>query len=210
MNSRFKQINILFYTVVILLSSSVFSCGPSISSFNITPLTATENDTLKVSWDISGTPTLLVYSLNDSSDNNVNQDINSKLIEFKLVVEKGGKKVVQPIQVTLVPETSNTQITFPTDLHGDTLVAEGKKNPERWNEHFRVVEVSSLSGRDLMVGHSDRNANLDSEGTPSKVFEGTPVQGYWSIKSLLTEQEKISNTDLPVSLKLKITIKYER
>jgi len=163
----------------------------------------TADDTLKVNWDVKGNPTLLVHEteLPDSA---------GKVLEMKLVVEKGGKEVNRVVQVEVVPKNSTTSITFGTELRGDTLIAEDDKNPGVWGDRFEILSVSNASNRPLTVTHAGRTASLDETGTPSNAFAGTPVEGRWSFKSLLTAAEKANHALLPERLQINTTITYKR
>jgi hypothetical protein len=163
----------------------------------------TADDTLKINWDVKGTPTLLVHEaqLPDSA---------GKILEMKLVVEKGGKEVNKVVQVEVLPKNSTTSIAFSTELRGDTLVAEDDKNPGVWGDRFEILSVSNASNRPLTVTHSNRTASLDKAGSPSNAFAGTPVEGRWSFKSMLTAAEKADHSLLPERLQINTIITYKR
>ena len=163
----------------------------------------TSGDTLKVNWNVKGTPTLLLYETELP-------DSGGKIIEMKLVVEKGGKEVNQIVQVEMLPKNSTTTITFSTELRGDTLVAEDDKNPGVWGDRFEILSVSNASNRPMTVTHANRTALLDKSGTPSNAFAGTPVEGRWTFKSLLTAAEKADHSSLPETLKINTVITYKR
>ncbi|MCW3106843.1 MAG: hypothetical protein JWQ09_1349 [Segetibacter sp.] len=163
----------------------------------------TADDTLKVNWDVKGKPTLLVHE-------SELPDSGGKVLEMKLVVEKGGKEVNRIVQVEVLPKNSTTSITFNTELQGDTLVAEDDKNPGVWGDSFEIFSVSNASNRPLTVSHANRTASLDKAGTPSNAFAGTPVEGRWVFKSLLTPAEKADHSLLPERLQINTTITYKR
>src|SRR4051794_37100885 len=111
------------YAIIILL---FYSCAgkPVINSFTVTPVTITANDTVRINWEVKGKPTLLIHQpeLPDSAE---------KYLNLSLVVEKGGKEINRPAQVTILPANSTTRITFETELQGDTLIAAGEKNSDK-------------------------------------------------------------------------------
>src|SRR3954466_11531063 len=119
----------------------VGSCKPVIHSFKVTTHDTTQvrkittSDTLKVNWDVKGKPTLLV-SERPSTDS------VTRILEMKLVVEKGKKEANQVIQVEVLPEKSTTSITFRSKLRGDTLLADDIKNPGVWGDRFEISSVS--------------------------------------------------------------------
>ncbi|MDQ6813623.1 MAG: hypothetical protein M3040_07805 [Bacteroidota bacterium] len=197
-----------FFFFVSLIFCSC-SCKPVIRSFKVTTHDTTQvrrmtaDDTLKVNWDINGKPTLLVHE-------SVLPDSGGKILEMKLVVEKGGKEVNRVVQVEVLPANATTLITFNTELRGDTLVAEDDKNPGIWGDRFEILSVSNASGRPLTVTHDNRTAPLDKSGAPSAAFAGTHVEGRWSFKSLLTPAEKADHSLLPERLQINSVITYKR
>jgi hypothetical protein len=196
--------NRINYFLFIFISIYVYSCGPQINSFTVEPLTISSKDSVKIKWDVSGEATLLFHE-------KINPDDSITIFrEFTLVVQKGGKEVKRFIQVTVIPDESTTEIIFTTSLRGDTLVAEGEKNIARWGNLFQVLNVSSSSGRNLTVKHSGKTAELDKDGSQSNVLEGTPVEGHWEFRSLLTGSEKADLSSAPEFLSIKAIIQYKR
>jgi hypothetical protein len=199
---------LLLFTTLLFCSCS---CKPVINSFKVTTHDTTQvrrmtiDDTLKVNWDVKGKPTLLIHEAELP-------DSGGKIIEMKLVVEKGGKEANRVVQVEVLPNNSSTTITFLTKLspNGDTLIAEDVKNPGVWGDRFEVFTVSNVSGRPLLVSHAGRNASLDVAGTPSNAFSGTPIEGKWIFRSVLTAAEKADHSSLPDRLTINTTITHKR
>lgn len=200
--------------ISILLVSLVFcscSCKPVINSFKVTLNDTTEvrrmtaEDTLRVNWSVKGTPTLLIHETELP-------DSGGKVLQLKLVVEKAGKEANRTVQVEMLPKVSSTTITFDTRVNatGDTLIAEGVKNPGVWGDRFEISAVSNTSNRELVVWHANRTALLNKNGTPSVALAGTPVEGRWIFKSLLSAGEKTDHTTLPERLEINTTINYKR
>lgn len=198
-------LGVFFPKIILFFSILFYSCLPKpvINSFTVTPLTITVEDTVKVNWDVKGKPTLLVHQ-------KVAADSGVKYLELTLVVEKGAKEVNRPVQVTVVPTNSTTQIIFSTDLKGDTLIAADDKNPDKWGNRLEILSVSSASARQLIVWHANKTAVLDKAGTLSTAFEGTPVEGRWVFKSQLTADEKKGTVTPPATLEINATIRYKR
>jgi hypothetical protein len=132
----------------------------------------------------------------------------AKLLEFTLVVQKQKKEVRQKVQVVILPKESTNEIIFPTYLRGDTLIASGDKNQERWGDKFSILTVNSGSGRQLVVKHANKIANLDKNGSPSNDLKGTPIAGVWEIRSMLTEADKKDMSSAPATLRIIATIQY--
>lgn len=196
-----------------ILVVSILNCNcsekPSINSFTVTThdtvnsRTITADDTLRVNWDVHGKPTLLVHE-KQATDSGVRN------LEMILVVEKGSKEVNRNISVTIVPKNTATQITISTKRHGDTLVAADIKSPGRWGDRFEILSVSSASRRSLIVMHANKTTVLNEAGTQSNAFEGTPVEGRWELRSLMTTDEKKDSTKAPEMLQINATIQYKR
>jgi hypothetical protein len=197
----------LFISACLILYSC--SCKPAIKSFRVTTHDTTQvrrmtaDDTLKLNWDVKGKATLLLHEIELP-------DSTGKILEMTLVVEKGGKEVNEVVQVEMVPKNTNTTIAFSTELRGDTLVAEDDKNPGVWGDRFEILSVSNASGRPLTITHANRTASLDKTPTPSAAFAGTPVEGRWTFKSLLTPAEKTDHSTLPERLQINTVITYKR
>lgn len=185
------------------------TCKPVINSFRVTTHDSIEarrittDDTLKVNWDIKGKPTLLIHE-KSSNDSLV------KTLEVIMVVEKGGKVISRPVQVEILPKNSVTSITLSTKLSGDTLVAIDEKNPGVWGDRFEILTVSNASGRPLIVWHANKSAVLSKNEATSSAFAGTPVEGRWELRSLLTATEKMDHSTLPERLQINATINYKR
>jgi hypothetical protein len=211
---KYKVSISLVYLISILFSSIVFcSCSsePAINSFRVTLNDTAEvrrmtaDDTLRVHWDVKGTPALLINEteLPDSA---------GRVLQLKLVVQNGGREANRIAQVEILPKSSATTITFATKLsaNGDTLIAEGNKNPGGWGNRFEILSVSNASDRALMVWHSGQVASLNKEGSASDAFAGSPVEGRWVFKSLLTPSEKRDHSALPERLQVNVSINYKR
>ena len=113
-------------------------------------------------------------------------------------------------QVVMLPKQSSNEIVFRTSLRGDTLIAEGDKNIQRWGNNFSIISVASGYGRLLSVKHAGKTAELDKTGTPSSDLKDTPIEGHWIIRSLLSNAEKNDHTTAPETLRILSTIQYKR
>lgn len=187
--------------IIILVLAFVFFCScssPFIHSFTVVPHTITGKDTVQINWNVSGEPTLLYHE-------KTAQD-STRLIEFTLVVHKKDRDSTRVVQVVRLPAGSSTQIIFSTQLSGDTLVAKGIKNITKWSG-FNIVAISSVLSRALMVEHGGKTAILDKDGTLSDVFANMTVAGEWTIKTLLTDAEKLDKSKIPEELKINASIK---
>ena len=196
--------------ILLLLIIGYSSCNPAIHTFKVEPLTTTSRDSVKINWKVSGKPTLLFHEVDQKEDNPLkNGDVTAKYLEFILSVVKGKNEAHRMVQVAIVPDTSYTEIVFPTVLHGDTLIAAGNKNILRWGNSFKVLSLASQGNRDLLITHSDKTIKVGS-GSTTYAFEGTPLEGFWEFRSLLTIKEKEDMSTAPDRFRVKLVIKYKR
>src|SRR5882757_10953803 len=66
---RIRVVCLLLPASFLLLLSLVFiSCGPAIHSFQVDQQTITAADSIKVNWDVSGKPTLVIHE-NEAAGN---------------------------------------------------------------------------------------------------------------------------------------------
>ena len=188
---------------LLLLLLNFSSCSPSIHSFQVDQQTITSADSIKVNWDVSGKPTLLIHE---------NDVAGGKYLELTLVAQKKGKEARQFIQVVVLPPLSVDTIIFPVagSLHGDTLLAAGEKNISRWGDHFRLGSVASASGRPLWVTHGGKTAMLDGSGPDTVSFRGMTNSGPWEIRALLSEAEKRDPAAIPATLRLRTNLIYQK
>ena len=195
-----------YYLILIILFflSCSFSCGPSITSFKVEPQTISSDDSIKINWEVNGEPTLLVHQ------KQIPGDSLSKYLELTLVVQKGSKEVKQFVQVTVLPNEGTNEIIFSTTLIGDTLIAAGEKNLERWGNLFQILNVSNGSDRQLLVKHGGKSVELNDSINTSNALQGTPIEGFWELRTLLNEEEKNDNSLAPEVLKLRVKYQYKR
>jgi hypothetical protein len=133
--------------------------------------------------------------------------VDDRLRYLELVASKWGKDSFRVIQVAIRPDSASDEIGFRVSGGGDTLVAEGVNNAARWGNDFNILTVSNGSNRELIVTHAGISRVLHPGDPPADDFSGTPVGGFWSLKSPLTQNEK-NNPGFapPPGLKIHITI----
>ena len=195
----------IYLAVIILL---FYSCTPKIYQFNPTPLTISKDDSVFITWKVRGKATLIVHN-KEPEISYVDSNTKVKYEEFTLVVTKKKKEVKSKKQITVVLKNSTDVILFNAILKGDTLIAAGTNNEETWNDKFVIGKVASASNRSMIVSHADKKSMLDSSGSYSDAFEGTPVKGKWEFRSLLTTAEKEDMSLAPANLRISVTIKYK-
>ena len=204
--------NLSFLIATVSLIVICNSCEPVINSFSVSPRTIIADDSLKINYKIKGNPTLIVHErlIPEDSENAGASGLPLKYLEFTLVVQKGKKETRRFVQVVVLPKETTNEIVFPTYLHGDTLIAAGEKNAERWGDKFSILTVTSGSGRQLLVKHANRSSRLDKNGVICTDFKGTLVEGRWEIRSILTEGEKKDMSSAPSTLRIIATLEYKR
>jgi hypothetical protein len=200
---------------LLLFSLTFVACGPAIHSFQVDQQTITAADSVKVNWEVSGKPTLLIHEQEAAGGANTGPGTaeagGEKFLELTLVAQKNGKEKRQFIQVIVLPRESVDTIVFPISmLHGDTLIAAGEKNSGRWGDHFQLISVESASGRPLLVQHGGKTALLDGQNPDTTSFRGMANSGNWEIRSLLTDMEKNDPSKTPPTLRLRTHLLYKK
>lgn len=199
---------------LLLSSLAIVSCGPAIRSFQVDQQTITAADSVKVNWDVSGKPTLMIHEQNAAGGNagpGAAETGVEKFLELTLVAQKNGKEKRQFIQVIVLPGESVDTIVFPVSaLHGDTLIAAGEKNIGRWGDHFQLTSVASASGRPLLVQHGGKTILLDAQTPDTLTFGGMSNSGAWEIRSLMTNAEKSDPSQAPPTLRLRTFLLYKK
>ncbi len=194
----------------ILLSVAVLcqSCAPTIRSFSAYPQKITARDSVRVNWNLRGTPTMLVSQRTDSTDLAPGQAA-PHFMELTLVAKKKQKETRKVMQIKVVPDVSTEEIVFKTELHGDTLVAAGDKNEQDWGPIFHLGAITETTGRLLLVTHAGKTATLSAADPTSIAFQRLPVGGYWAFRSLLTAPERADHRTAPNRLRITATILHK-
>lgn len=192
--------------LIFLFICFVFICGcsPSIHSFNVSPLTISEKDSIRVDYKVRGKPVLLIHEQKAPLQN----ENSTRYLELTLIAQKGNKEKKQMVQVSVLPDEGQDFIDFPCRLVQDTLIAAGEKSVARWGHLYVIKTISSASGRSLTVRHDGKIGSLDAEGTPSSTFRGSPLEGTWELRYYLKQAERTDRSSLPIDLKIQVLIKH--
>ena len=197
------QFKVKLMVILSFTGCAMVGCKPLIYSFDVRPLTITAHDSIRVNWSVRGKPTLLIHT--GSTD-----QPGFELREYSLVVEKNGKQAGRRAVVNVLPALSADMIEFDCERKGDTLIAIGEKNKQRWGDYFTLRDVRSFSGRPLWVSHGGRSAALPADSSISAIFSGLSNSGPWEIKTLLTPEEKKDPGSLPGSLQVQTMLIFKK
>ena len=194
--------------IFLLLYVLCHSCAPKVFSFQASPCTTiTREDSLRFTWRVRGTPTLLFYTEDADDDENPGK----QYFFYKLVAQKKGKEAVFPtLGITLLRDTAIDNIYINTTRSGDSAVAIGNKDSAAWGTHFLLESVVSLSHRSLTVIHGGKTIELDADGHSSAGLKGLCNSGPWTIRTLLSAAEKKDTTLIPGRLQVKTIVIYSK
>lgn len=197
-----------FFLALALLCSTADSCAPKIKSFIARPYTTiTAEDSVQLTWQVRGKPTLLVYEDPGGDDENPAKHY----LSYKLVAQKGKKEVSYPtLSLTVLPDTSIDYIVINTIRRGDSAVATAVRDSSQWGNHFVLAGISSASGRVITVNHMRNQVVLDANGGMSSGLNGLPNSGTWQLSTVLSTEEKQDSTRIPGRLSIKTIIVHQK
>jgi len=189
-----------------LLFITINACKPEIYSFTATPKIVTDRDSVHLHWAIHGNPELtfhqkkIPYPGGDSL----------QLLQFSLVAEKGGSRSApRLLELSVLPQLYRDLFVLPvTGRHGDTLVADGVR--DSLYQDFQIESMTSVTGRKILVKHSNYQTMLYDSVTRSKTFKGVDYAGAWKFESLLTPAEKQNPKLLPTQFAIAFFIKAKK
>lgn len=151
----------------------------------------------RISWSVSGTPTLHVRYGRASNGEPDEPDT----LTFLLVVAKGRDTVTQREDVLEFPARFAHTIAIPATPQGSDVVAEGETNQAQWPAVFVVHTLRTGSNRTINVVHGGRTASVSANGAESAAFQGTPLAGSWQLRSTVA-----SGDEPPDRLRLQATV----
>jgi len=184
------ELNIIATRVALGAIALAASCGgPRVQSFMLEPRNVCRGQAAggtRISWSVSGTPTLHVRfgrAANDEPD-------EPDTLTFLLVVAKGRDTVTQREDVLEFPAQFAHTIAIPATPQGSDVVAAGETNPAQWPTVFVVHTVRTGSNRAINVVHGGRTASISANGAESAALQGTPLAGLWQLKSAVASGEE--------------------
>lgn len=134
-------------------------------------------------------------------------DTSERLRYIRFVARRFFKDSIKDREVGIFSGAIHGQIGFNRKIRGDSLISEGPDTSDRWLDTDQIATVSDSSGHDVEVSHAETTATIPGSGATSRAFAGLPVKGWWSIRRLLTTEEKADRTSIPKSLNIYVTIK---
>ncbi len=150
-----------------------------------------------MSWDVRGTPRLLVRHGRAQDDSATKPDT----IALTLVVKKGRDSVMPLEDILEFPSRFRHTVTAEAAREGNDFVGRDTANPASWPSWFVIHTIRAPSGRPLTVGHGERRATLSANGSPSAALQGVPLAGAWELRSPagIGEEPDILRLDVTVN-----------
>jgi len=133
---------------------------------------------------------------------------DDRLRYLTLVVSRNGQDSSRVVQIAVRPDSAADEIGFRPVIRGDSLVGEGINNPRRWGNDFDILSVADGSNRTMDVYHPPISKTIYAGEKPVITFKGTPVQGFWQFRTLMTAAEKNNHSLIPKLLKILVTLKH--
>lgn len=156
-------------------------CGPEVSAFDIQPRRVCAGDSVHITWKARGTPRL--ESVRRTED-------SVEMIRYTLVAESRGKTASRQLDVITYSPGAPASLAFDTDPLGrDSLVARDSLRAATWHSLLHVGDVSTDSGRQLLVRHAGVDGLVGPGRKASAAWRGKPMSGAWEMRSALTPRE---------------------
>jgi hypothetical protein len=133
---------------------------------------------------------------------------DDRLRYFRLVAVRGKRESPRTIEVPVRPDTAGDQVGFPAVLHEDTLIAAGIYGANRWGGDYSILTVADTGNRVIEVTHANISRVLHRGDPPDDSLKGTPVSGYWILRTLLTPEDKANRGQIPKALNILIVLKH--
>jgi len=175
-------------------------CKPEITSFMVNPDRICGSDTVSITYQIDGNPTLAVVSRGVGSPDT---------ITYTITVEKCGKKVFARHDVLRwITSPEQSMVFMLTPLGRDSLVARDTLNDTTWSARMTISSVVSLSDRPVEVTHLGRSVHVENSGAVDGGLSGLAPTGVWELKSSLRAGEVMGDPQHspPDRFKIRITL----
>ena len=196
MNSKSHRMS--GWPLTLLLVSG--ACGPKIHDFKVEPRRICAGDTVRITFKTRGKPHLIAVRRPGSVTDTTT---------YIVVAESHGKIAYSPADVVTFSPAAEPSLTFSTDLLGqDSLTAVDTLSVEAWPDHVRLDQVSSASGRALVLRHAGKEAVVAAGNEGSGAWRGLPVSGQWELHAGLLPGETPGDPAHapPTHLKLRISL----
>ena len=191
----------LFSRIIFLFLITFFfeACGPKINSFNVTPLRVCANDTVHISYDVSGQAKLETF---------IRGNEKADTISYLLVVEKGGKIIHAQQDVIRYFTPQKPLIFWTKPLGQDSIICvDTVKNNLSPNIVIEGISVEKLD-RQINITHEGKVATIEGNGIISSAFKGTHIWGEWILKAALAGNEVMGNRNNPPPARIRLIITF--
>jgi hypothetical protein len=168
---------LVLYAVLLLTLGA--SCGPKVRSFVLSPRNVCQGGETRITWEVSGTPKLLVRHGRVTEAGSNEPDTLTLL----LIVTKGRDSVTALEDILEFPTRFDHTVAIETTREGDEVVGRDTANAALWPASFVIQSVRSPSGQRIAVHHGERSVTLAADGSPSTALQGTPLAGAWELRS---------------------------
>ena len=166
-------------TLVLVAVAAMGGCQTAkINRFDVLPIVGCTGDSTRIEWDVVGAPSLQIVTIHRGTTS------EPDTVVFTLTVAKGRDTASDERYTARFPGSFEEDVVLRvTAIQADSLVADGVKNPTRWDDRFGIQTVASASSRPIRATHAGRTFVLPADGAPVAGFQGTQIGGEWALRS---------------------------
>lgn len=166
------------------------SCNPKVNRFDVFPDRLCGSDTAQVSYDVSGSPTLVKRRSGDGDPDS---------IVYVLFAERHGETDSTKHLVLHWPSSPEKDMDFDTQRLGkDSLIAFDTIDVRSFGNGVIVKTVVSRSVRPILLSHAGIAAVVQTNGS-SDAFRALLPSGIWEARAALLPGERMGE---PATLRL--------
>jgi hypothetical protein len=152
-------------------------------TFAVTLARACADDTVSVTYSVSGTATLRVAPPRLGSKTDTTR--------YQLRVTKGGKMAhAAQDMVVYRGEEMDTLVLGPSRRHGaDSIVVKDSIRTDLWPDFVCTRGIALASGRPIAIAHNGKTAVVGAQLATS-MLDGSPIAGDWDLRPALLPGER--------------------
>ena len=174
-----------FVAVVIIAGLVPVACSPKINEFTVWPRRVCPDDTVHVSFDLTGQARLSIVTRGGTA---------ADTITYTLIAERNGKTAFARQDVIRWLSPPSKELVFMTiPLGTDSLKAIDTLSTETWQSGLVLGSVASQTGRAITLIHAGRVVVIPGDGSPSSAFDGAPIYGAWELRAPLLPGEAMGD-----------------